>query len=328
MIRFLLRLCLAVLLMAGLAVGVFYWWASGRIAAPGPAREPVIVQIPRGTSIGGMGQMLEARGVIDSALLFELAAQMAGAKPLRAGEFQFPARASIAAAVDVLQNGKPVQHKITVAEGLTVAEVLALVRALDLLDGEITLKPEEGTLLPQTYFYIWGDSRDALLQRMRQAMTETLNELWAKRQAGLPLNVPREALILASIVEKETGIAAERARVAGVFVNRLRANMKLETDPTVIYGLTRGQKPLGRELQRPDLQVETPYNTYRIVGLPPGPIANPGRAAIEAALNPAATNELFFVADGSGGHAFAETIDQHNKNVEKWRQIRKDRRQP
>jgi len=217
-----------------------------------------------------------------------------------------------------------VERKLTVPEGLTVMEILALVRAADGLQGTITLHPDEGTLLPQTYFYSYGDSRDAVVQRMRKAMDETLDELWPGRQDDLPIGSKRQALILASIVEKETGIPDERPRVAAVFVNRLRLGMRLESDPTVSYGMTLGRKPLGRDLTRADLQAPTPYNTYTNAGLPPGPIANPGRATIEAALNPAKTKDLYFVADGSGGHAFAATLDQHNRNVANWRARQKD----
>jgi UPF0755 protein len=247
-------------------------------------------------------------------------------RPIKAGEYEIPPHISMRALVDLLQSGKVMQRRLTVPEGMTTAEVVELVRKTEALSGEITLDLKEGDLLPETYFYSRDDTRDGLLSRMKEAMDKALDEAWRKRAAGLPLANRREALVLASMIEKETGVAAERAKVAAVFINRLRRRMKLESDPTVIYGLTRGKAPLNRELTRADLQSTSPYNTYMIVGLPPGPICNPGRASIVAATNPArGDRSLFFVADGQGGHAFAGNLLEHNRNVERWRQIQRDR---
>jgi UPF0755 protein len=222
-----------------------------------------------------------------------------------------------------LSAGRTVVRKLTVPEGLTTAEIVGLVATADGLDGEVPEKlPSEGELLPDTYHFSFGDGRAQMLQRMANEMRRTMAELWPARAEGLPFQTPYEALVLASIVEKETAIGSERARVAAVFVNRLRRGMKLDADPTVIYAVTHGQRPLGRELTRADLQIDDPYNTYRNVGLPPGPIANPGRAAMEAALNPANTDDIYFVADGSGGHVFARTYDEHLRNVAKWRRVK------
>ncbi len=314
-----------VLLLVVLAAGVVaaFFWAKSEVNAPGPLKTATTIIVPKGAGADTIGRLLQAQGVIDQPLLFRLALRLDDSgKPLRAGEYEIPAGISVIDVLALLQSGKTVMRKITIPEGLTVAEIVALVKAQDGLDGQISLKPAEGSLLPQTYFFSLGDSRDTVIQRMRQAMRETLDELWPKRKPGLPFDNEKDGVTLASIVEKETGVAAERPRVAAVFVNRLRLNMKLETDPTVTYGITHGLKPLGRDLNRGDLQVPTPYNTYTNTGLPPGPIANPGRASLEAAFNPIDSKELYFVADGSGGHAFAETLDQHNKNAAAWRKLR------
>jgi UPF0755 protein len=222
--------------------------------------------------------------------------------------------------LSLLREGRTVVRHLTIPEGLTTVEILALLDDAPGLSGDRS-PPAEGTLLPETYNYSWGDSRAGMMARMQKAMAETLAKLWASRAAGLPLATPEAAVTLASLVEKETALAAERPRVAGVFVNRLRLGMRLQSDPTVVYALTAGKGPLGRELTRADLEVPSPYNTYRIDGLPPGPIANPGRAAIAAALQPLASRELYFVADGSGGHAFASTLEEHNRNVTRWRKL-------
>ncbi|MBX9759267.1 MAG: endolytic transglycosylase MltG, partial [Beijerinckiaceae bacterium] len=246
-------------------------------------------------------------------------------KPIKAGEYEVPAHTSMQALVELLQSGKVVQRRLTIPEGMTTPEVLELVRKTEALTGDITLDVKEGDLLPETYFYSRDDTRDGLLLRMKEAMEKALDEAWRKRAAGLPLANKREALILASMIEKETAVPAERTRVAAVFINRLRRRMKLESDPTTIYGLTEGKAPLGRDLTRADLQSNTPFNTYVIAALPRGPICNPGRASIVAATNPARDRSLYFVADGQGGHAFATTLLEHNRNVERWRQIQREK---
>jgi UPF0755 protein len=226
--------------------------------------------------------------------------------------------------MDVLRAGKPFTRRLTLPEGLTSAEAVVLINGAEALDGDAGETPVEGSLLPETYHYVRGDLRTELVRRMQRSLDETIDELWPRRAEDLPLADKREAIILASIVEKETGIPEERPRVASVFVNRLRAGMRLQSDPTVAYGISGGSGPLGRALTRQDLQTPSPYNTYLNDGLPPGPISNPGRAAIEAVLNPADTKFLYFVASGNGGHAFAKTLEEHNRNVEQWRKLRQE----
>jgi UPF0755 protein len=305
----------------GFACGGAVAWL--RLDGPGPLAGPVAVVIPKGAGGEGIARRLHDAGVIADPRLFRLAARILGrSKPLRAGEYEFPARTSAFAAIELLQSGRTVVRRLTVPEGLTVRQVMGLLIEAEGLDGPVTRTAGEGWLLPETYHYSWGDSRQGLVERMEAGMREALARAWGARGGPPVLKTPEEALTLASIVEKETGVAAERPRIAAVFLNRLKANMKLQSDPTVIYGLDRGAGNFTRALVRADLEADTPYNTYTRAGLPPGPIANPGRAAIEAVLNPVASDELYFVADGSGGHAFAKTLDEHNRNVARWRRIR------
>jgi len=296
------------------------------LVAKGPLTQAKHVVIPRGAGPATMAKILRDEGIISHPQLFRVALMIDPApKPIKAGEYEVPAYTSMQAVVELLQSGKVVQRRLTVPEGLTMAEVVELVRKTEALSGDITLDLKEGDLLPETYFYSRDDTRDGLLLRMKEAMDKTLEEAWRKRAAGLPLANRREALTLASIVEKETALPAERPKVAAVYINRLRRRMKLESDPTTIYGLTQGKAPLNRELTRADLQSNSLYNTYVVTGLPPGPICNPGRASILAATNPARDRALWFVADGQGGHAFATTLAEHNRNVERWRQIQRER---
>jgi UPF0755 protein len=298
------------------------------LTASGPLEKTKTVVIPRGAGPATMAKVLQDEGVIEHAKLFRVALMIdPSPKPIKAGEYEVPAHISMQALVDLLQSGKVVQRRLTVPEGMTTAEVIELVRKTEALTGEITLDLKEGDLLPETYFYSRDDTRDGLLSRMKEAMDKTLDEAWRKRAAGLPLVNRREALVLASMIEKETAIPAERAKIAAVFINRLRRRMRLESDPTVIYGLTGGKTPFSRELSRTDLQSASPYNTYMVVGLPPGPICNPGRASIVAATNPARERLYFFVADGQGGHVFSANMLEHNRNVERWRQIQRDRQE-
>ena len=246
---------------------------------------------------------------------------------MRAGEYRFPAGISMDAAIALLASGETVKRRITVAEGLTTGEVLDLVGANEGLAGDLPPDVGEGSLLPETYYFSYGDTRSGLVRRMRESMKATLAALWEKRDPNILLATPEEALVLASIIERETALASERARISAVFHNRLRHGMRLQSDPTVAYALTLGRVPLDRPLARSDLRVDSPYNTYRVNGLPPGPIANPGRASIEAALHPAPTHELYFVADGTGGHAFARSFAEHLRNVARWRRIERERRE-
>ncbi|HYX01595.1 MAG TPA: endolytic transglycosylase MltG [Reyranella sp.] len=309
-------------------IGGALFLGTQMLTAPGPLDKTKTVVIPRGAGPATMTKVLQEEGVIDHAKLFRVALMIdPSPKPIKAGEYEVPAHVSMQALVDLLQSGKVVQRRLTVPEGTTTAEVIELVRKTEALTGDITLDLKEGDLLPETYFYSRDDTRDGLLMRMKEAMEKTLDEAWRKRSPGLPLANRREALVLASMIEKETAIPAERAKVAAVFINRLRRRMRLESDPTVIYALTGGKGSFNRELTRADLQSTSPYNTYMVVGLPPGPICNPGRASIVAATTPARERLLYFVADGQGGHAFAMTMLEHNRNVERWRQIQRERQE-
>lgn len=304
-------------------------WAIWTYQGPGPtakAGESTVVMLRRGAGLSEIASTLERAGVVRSASVFATAAQVTGAaRRLKAGEYEFASRTSMARILADIRDGKIVRHQITIPEGMTsqaAAELLA--REPDLTG--VAASPPEGAILPETYQFERGEDRSAVMKRMMDAQDELLAQLWAKRQPGLPISTPQEAVTLASIVEKETGIASERPRVAAVFVNRLRQGMRLQSDPTIIYGIS-GGKPLGRGIRLSELQRATPYNTYMIDGLPPTPIANPGRAALAAVLDPPKTTELYFVADGTGGHVFASTLEQHNANVAKWRNIEKNRGQ-
>ena len=297
-------------------------WAVSHFNAPGPGPESQVV-FPHGAGLNAIAERLGRAGVIARPDVFVLGVRiMNKGRALKAGEYSFPARATPRQVLDILIKGQTVVRKLTLAEGLTTRQVLDLVAAAEGLEADLPRPPPEGALLPETYHYALGDSRAALIARMAAAMQRTLAELWPGRLPGLPLASPRQALILASIVEKESGLDEERRHIAGVFINRLRRGMRLQSDPTVVYALTAGRGPLARRLSRADLERPHPYNTYLVKGLPPGPIANPGRASLEAVLRPLATEDLYFVADGTGGHAFASTLDQHNRNVARWRKLR------
>ena len=325
--RFVLRLFFTLVVAAAIVAAGAWFYLQNALQSPGPLAAQHVVVVQKGSASSQIGALLEQEGVIEDDLLFRIALRLDGdRRPLKAGEYEFPAGVTVLGAIEQMRAGRTVIRRFTVPEGLTVAEVLKLVREVEGLEGDISLRPGEGTLLPETYHFSLGDSRDSVVQRMRQAMTEALDAAWAKRQPDLPLVSKEEALTLASIVEKETGMPEERPRVAAVFINRLRRGMRLESDPTTIYGITKGSGPLDRTLTRNDVQTPSAYNTYSIAGLPPGPIANPGRAAIEATLNPIESRDLFFVADGSGGHAFAETLEQHNRNVANWRRVQRERK--
>ncbi|WP_309088670.1 endolytic transglycosylase MltG [Phenylobacterium sp.] len=307
----------ALLVLAGL------WSYRG----PGPAAKdgPVtVVVLERGSGLSEIAGTLEEAGAISSAGLFTVMARMTGAaSELKAGEYEFASRAPMAKVLADIRAGKVVRHMVTIPEGWTSEMAAEAVNRQPVLTGLAT-PPPEGSLLPDTYQVQRGDDRSEVIARMRKARDELLAELWPKRQPGLPFDTVDEAVILASIVEKETGVAAERPRVAAVFVNRMRQGMRLESDPTIIYGISKG-RPLGRGLLASEVAAATPYNTYRIDGLPPTPIANPGRASLEAVLNPPKTNELFFVADGTGGHVFAATFEEHQRNVARWRAVERQR---
>jgi UPF0755 protein len=318
---------LGVLLIVALA-GLVAFNVARQFESPGPHAAETSVVIPTGAGLKSIAQSLTEAGVIRDPLTFRLGVRYHdAARDLRAGEYRFPAGSSMRQVMEILRRGETVVRRLTIPEGLTSQEVVALVASAEGLRGEVGPVPEEGSLLPETYHYSWDDERGQLVERMATSQQELLDDLWAERDPDLPLASPEEALILASIVEKETAVDGERPLVASVFVNRLKRGMRLQSDPTVVYGLTQGQGPLGRALTRADLNAPSAYNTYQIDGLPPGPIANAGRAALEAVFHPASTSYLYFVADGSGGHAFAETLDEHNRNVAKWRKLQRQQTQ-
>jgi UPF0755 protein len=323
MMRRLAWFLLILLLCLGGAGAAAWHYARAAYDAPGPAAEAVQLVVPRGGS-ANIADALAERGVIRDPRAFLAAVWLtreAGA--LRAAEFVFPARASLREVLEVLRRARPVQRRLTIPEGLTARQIATLIERAEGLTGE--LPPfEEGALLPETYAYQWGDTRAAIVRRADAAMAAALAEIWAARAPNLPLRSPRDALVLASIVERETGKADERARVAGVFINRLRRNMPLQSDPTTAYAAADGGV-LDRPLTRADLDRDHPFNTYRIRGLPPGPIASPGRDSLRAVVQPEATEFIFFVADGNGGHAFARTLEEHNRNVARWREVERAR---
>jgi UPF0755 protein len=293
--------------------------------APGPeARgggETTIVTLPSGAGVNAIAANLKAAGVIRSTDMFKAAATLTGAdRKLRAGEYEVPSRASLRSVLVLLVEGRVVRHYVTLPEGWSSAQAVDILMRQPLLTGEIPTTPEEGSLWPDTYEISRGDTRASVIARMTKAQADNLARLWAARSPRTVVKSPEEAVILASIVEKETAVAAERPRVAAVFSNRLRIGMRLESDPTIVYGITQG-RPLGRGIRRSELDRPTAWNTYQIDGLPPTPIANPGGEAIAAVLNPPVSDELFFVADGSGGHAFARTYEEHLANVARWREI-------
>ena len=292
-------------------------WGVGDYFAAGPLAKAKIVVVPKGSSVEQIAETLGQADVIAHPWAFAAAAHLTGtASRLKAGEYEFAAAISPRAVVDLLLSGRVVRHKLTVAEGLSSTEVVTLVDAAPALEGSITIPPPEGSVLPQTYFYIYGEQRNELIARMTHAMDAVVAKAWAGRASGLPLANAQQMVTLASIIERETARADERARVAGVYVDRLRVNMPLQADPTVIYGLSNGgRKPLGHALDHNDVLVDTPYNTYKFKGLPPTPICNPGVAALEAAVHPDLRGELYFVADGDGGHRFAKTLTQQDKNI-------------
>jgi UPF0755 protein len=315
---------LGLALFAGLAGAL--GWGFAKFTRPGPLSQNLTLVVQRG-GVEQITKQLADAGVIDHPLVFALAIRLTGAAGrLRAGEYLFAAGIAMEDVSRLLQSGKTVDRRLVVVEGATTAEIL---RQMTDQAGFTGPPPQaaDGDFLPATYYYKYGDARAWTAQRMKNAMRDTLGELWAKRAPGLPFADPREAVILASIVEKETSRASERARIAGVFINRLMRGMKLEADPTVAYAAAQGQGPLGRAITKSDLALKNPYNTYQVVGLPPGPIGNPSRAALAAVLNPDRHQELFFVADGNGGHLFARTLAEHQKNVDAWRRIEQQRAQ-
>ena len=315
------NLLLTLLFLVTIGAGVVFMIGKQRFEAPGPLAADKTVNIPKG-GVRDVAELLEREGVIDQPYVF-----MAGAllyktrEDLKYGEYQFTKNASLRDVVNTIIDGKVVQHAFTIAEGLTSDQIVQRLLDNDVLTGNIRDIPREGTLLPETYRFTRGMTREQMIQRMQAQQRKLVQEIWDRRMPDLPIRSVEQFVTLASIIEKETGKPEERTRVAAVFVNRLKQKMKLQSDPTIIYGLVGGKGTLGRGILKSEIEQPTPYNTYVIDGLPPGPIANPGRASLEAAANPARTKELFFVADGSGGHAFADNYEQHQKNVARLRAI-------
>lgn len=318
-----------VVLVIGAGVGI-YIYGLDLYQRPGPLQEEKIVLIERGSGLNRIAETLYEEGAITHPRVFALAARVEGqAAALKAGEYAVPPGASMQEILALLVSGKTVLHRVTVPEGLTSWDIVQIVNAAPDLAGEpVSEVPPEGSLLPDTYFFQRGETRQQIIDRMRLEQQEALDLLWPTRSEGLPFDSREEWVTLASIIEKETGVGEERGLVAGVFVNRLKRGMLLQSDPTVIYAVTKGEGgALGRGIRRSELQSKDPYNTYTNAGLPPGPIANPGLAALEAAIRPEQTDFLFFVADGSGGHAFAATLAEHERNVRAWRKIERERRE-
>ncbi|MXU66308.1 endolytic transglycosylase MltG [Oceanomicrobium pacificus] len=315
------------LIIAGLVViAILLSWSKSQFEDEGPLAEPVLFSVERGDTLNRVTARLSEAGAISNETIFRLGARYQGYdRTLKFGEYELPAGASMQAILDLISSGRGVQYRVTIPEGFTSFEAVQRLNAVAELTGEITEVPPEGTLAPDTYQFNRGEPRQAVLDRMREAQTRILAEAWAGRADDLPLNSPEELLILASIIEREAGGAEEWAKVASVFYNRLDRGMRLQADATVRYGITLGREKLGRGLRQSELTAPTLYNTYVIDGLTPTPIANPGKAAILATANPEETDFLFFVADGTGGHAFAKTLNEHNKNVAAWRRIERER---
>ncbi|MDB2682823.1 endolytic transglycosylase MltG [Alphaproteobacteria bacterium] len=319
-----------------LAAAFAIYLVSYSLSAPGPLNnDPMqgsaFFQVERGQGLSKIANNLHKEGLINDPFVFEVGARIKGvAGKLQAGEYQFEYGLSSEDIMNKMSVGTIYRRAVTIPEGLTVYQIYRRLNDVDELKGELQYvsNNQEGMFLPDTYMYQLGETKESVSLRMNKAMKDTLAELWPDREQGLPIKTVKQWVTLASIVEKETAVASERKRVAGVFINRLRKGMPLQTDPTVIYAITQGKHkndgrgPLGRRLLSRDLKYDSPYNTYVSAGLPPGPIANPGRASLEAVLHPEKHNYIFFVADGQGGHVFSETLGEHNRNVAKWRKIR------
>ncbi len=326
-LNFLDGLVSLVFIMAALAAALYYF-VRAQFDQPGPLVTSLVFAVPRGEGVSAMSERLEREGVIDDRPIFMTSIlyfkYLRGKGNVKAGEYEFRKNATMREVLDTLVEGKSIEHKVTAVEGLTTQQIVEKIRANPDLHGDIAEIPPEGSLLPDTYKFGRDDTRQEIVERMQAAQAKFLAKIWEQRDEGIVVQTPEEALILASIVEKETGRADERPHIASVFQNRLRKNMRLQSDPTIIYGIVGGKGVLDHPIQQDELDRDTKYNTYKINGLPPTPIACPGRAAIEAVLKPAKTKDLYFVADGKGGHVFAATLEDHNRNVAKWRQVERE----
>jgi UPF0755 protein len=316
---------ITIVLLLLIGTGTGYYYGRQVLETPGPLKEDKVVNIPARAGKRDIADVLQREGVIDVNpwLFIGGVFAMKASSELKPGEYSFQKNSSLRDVIATIVEGKVVQHTVTIPEGLTSEQILARLADSDIFTGSVREIPREGTLLPETYKFPRGTPRDQVVQRMQQAQKRIIAEIWERRSPDVPLKSPEQLVTLASIVEKETGKSDERSRVAAVFVNRLKQKIKLQSDPTIIYGLVGGKGTLGRPIKRSEITQPSPYNTYVIDGLPPGPISNPGRASLEATANPARTRDLFFVADGTGGHTFTETYDQHAKNVAKLRAMEK-----
>jgi UPF0755 protein len=316
---------ITLLLLLLIGAGAVYYYGRQALEKPGPLQEDKVVNIPARAGARDIAEVLNREGVTDvNPWIFVGSVHaLKAAADLKPGEYAFQKNASLRNVIATIVEGKVVQHSVTIPEGLTSEQIVARLSDNDIFAGSVREIPREGTLLPETYKFPRGTSRDQVIQRMQQAQKRVLAEIWERRSPDIPVKTPEQLVTLASIVEKETGKPDERSRVAAVFVNRLKQKIKLQSDPTIIYGLVGGKGTLGRPIKRSEIVQPSPYNTYVIEGLPPGPISNPGRASLEATANPARTRDLYFVADGSGGHAFTETYGEHQKNVARLRAMEK-----
>ncbi|MGN6516345.1 MAG: endolytic transglycosylase MltG [Rhizomicrobium sp.] len=312
---------LAILIVLALIAGGAWYWERQNWDAPGPLPAYKVVMVKPGDHVATIAGNLQQAGVIANADLFRIGLRLRNRQTeLKAGEYGFPAHVSLDDVTAILVSGKSIEHKLTAPEGLTSQMIYDLVKADPALVGNPGPVPPEGSLLPETYLFTRGETRQAMLKKMHDAQEKLLAEQWPARVGNLPIATPEQAIILASIVEKETGIPEERRHIAAVFENRLRIGMKLQSDPTIIYGITKGY-PIGRRIRQSEIDAQTPYNTYVIPGLPAGPICNPGKDAIMAVLNPEGSDDLYFVANGTGGHVFSATMAEHEKNVANWHKI-------
>ncbi|SDQ95141.1 endolytic transglycosylase MltG [Pseudovibrio sp. Tun.PSC04-5.I4] len=324
-INFLLSMAVLGIIIAGAAL----YWGKGQFDAEGPLSEEKNFIVASGMSLPQIAGKLEDEGVISNSLVFEAGTRLfKNETKVKAGEYAFPARISMKSVMDDLVSGRAVYHSVTFPEGWSSAQIIKRLNANEILTGEISSIPAEGSLLPETYTFTRGTTRTRIIEQMQKAMTQSIARIWEKRSQGLPIDSPEDLVVLASIVEKETSKLDEHSRVASVFVNRLRKGMPLQSDPTILYGLFGGDAwTTDRSaITRSMLKAKNPYNTYQIKALPPGPIGNPSVAALEAVANPARTKDLYFVADGTGGHAFATSYKQHQRNVANWRKIEKELR--
>ncbi|WP_371397862.1 endolytic transglycosylase MltG [Fretibacter rubidus] len=328
----LIGLSFILIILAVIAVFAGLSYIKNSYEKPGPLAVDTAFTVPSGAGLSRLSSLLETGGFIENGTILRAKARfMDIGGDIKVGEYNIPAGASMAEIVNIISSGKTILYPVTAPEGLTTAQILRIIAASDHLSGDISLSPPEGSLLPETYMTPRGMSRDAVIRKMMSDQTALIKRLWEARQEGLPVKTKEEAIILASVVEKETGVGGERAEVAGVFTNRLRRGMRLQSDPTIIYGISKGEILTGRDgrqrgLRRSEIDRKTDWNTYQIDGLPKTAICNPGADALAAVLNPAKTNNLYFVADGTGGHVFSPTLAGHNANVAKWRKIERERR--